>query len=269
MSRLEQCMEAAEDTSARHDIVFVIPFISRHAAKDFARSSALLGETLSALRKQKWCSFAIIVVSNDLPECPMDGVVFVQSDVVIVKSDRPGSYHVDKERRVAIGLARAAALAPRYVMCVDADDIVSPFLGWFLKRFERDMVALRTGWIYAPVDRIAYPSLRFYGVCGTSLAFRPDAGPIPPMGYDFGEIGHEALLARYWTVSGHKQDPRRIAETHGLSFGQLYWPLAYYRVWAGSLSSVDRRLSSQDGILGLLKRLLFPLVDARVRNLTR
>lgn len=269
MTQIEQTDRSNHLAAPSCDVVFVIPFISRHAARDFSHSSALLGQTLSALRKQRWCRFEIIVVSNDVPECSMDGVVFVRSDVLIVNPHRRGSYQVDKERKVGIGLAEAAALGPKYIMCVDADDVVSPFLGWRLKRSRCDVIALRAGWIYGPEAGVGYLSLRFYAMCGTSLAFRPTVVPIPPIGYDFAAVGHNRLLEAYWTVSGHKQDPRRIAKEQGLSFAQIYWPLAYYRVWAGSLSSNSRRLFGKSFFINFLKRILFPVIDSRVRRLTR
>lgn len=230
------------------DLAFVIPFVSEYSAKDYTRSVHYLDLTLQALRRQNSVRAMTYLVSNDLPSCDMSGVCFVKSDIHIINPDRPGSYQVDKERKLTLGIGAAAEVHPTYIMCVDGDDILFPSTGRRILSSGTDIVSLQTGWIYNQESRAAYISPRFFKICGTSLAFRSSAATLPTAQFDFEGWRHNKLIEAYWTVSGHKQDPKAIAARHRLSYSSIKLPVGVYRVWPSSLSAPGRKLWSMTAI---------------------
>jgi hypothetical protein len=209
----------------------------------------------------------IYLVSNDLPGCDMSGVRFVRSDIKIINPDRPGSYQVDKERKLTLGIGAAAEAHPTYIMCVDGDDILFPSTGQRILSSGTDIVALQTGWIYNQESRTAYISPRFFKVCGTSLAFRSTATILPAAQFDFEDWRHGELIESYWTVSGHKQDPKAIAMQHRLSYSSIKLPVGVYRVWPSSLSARNRRLRSMTTISQSLAQVSGRLLERRMARL--
>jgi hypothetical protein len=206
------------------------------------------------------------VVSNDEPECNLAGATFIRSDVNIVNPSRPGSYQVDKERKLALGLAHAAEFNADYVFCLDADDILSPGLSRAILRADRDLVVLRSGWIFDTQLRTAYVTPNFHRMCGSSLAFRPSLSGVPKMIPDFSAVGHEELKEEFWSISGHKQDPHLISQKNDFSLGELFAPLAYYRIWNGSLSSASRVAKRRTVAHSTIMRVLYSAISSRVEE---
>jgi len=153
------------------DVLFLVPFISRAYASDYERACRLLDETLKSLRGQVGCVTSVLVVSNDRPPCDIADHEFLETQIDVVKPERPGSYHVDKERKLALGLVKARSFEPRYVMCVDADDLVHPRLASAILRARSDLVVMKSGFIFNSDIQQAYITPNFFKICGTSLAF--------------------------------------------------------------------------------------------------
>lgn len=257
-------MQSAQPSS---EIVFVIPFISKSAAREkYDHACELLGETLNSIRRQHRKNFSVVLVSNDRPAIDLRGIDFVCSNTRAVRPDNPASYQVDKEVKLGIGLIKAQEYQPKYIIPFDADDLLSPNFTIALAACSADVVVLKSGFISDFSKGLAYPTPNFYKICGSPVAFSPFVPGMPTKSLMDRPINHSVQKEELWTINGHKQDILATAHKMNLSVAFLRRPHVFYRVWSESLSSSGRRLRLSERRLWLIFRLIYLVACRPVRR---
>jgi hypothetical protein len=216
---------------------FVIPL--RHPAS--SRNWAIVVERLTeTLRSVHACAaggkaFTVLVVNREaeipaLPETvtvvrvgyPPPPVSVFYGEVE--DSVRKEALHTDKGLKVAAGMIRARDLGARYVMAVDADDVVSSRLpdfvaaragepGWYVTR----------GWLLPVGSRVGLLLKDFDQWCGTCMITRID---LLRLGSDPEEM--DPAIIRRWF--GHHRDLVPDLRAQGYEIRPVPFPAAIYRI---------------------------------------
>jgi len=182
-------------------MAFVIPFRSKASSDNWRYHSALLNRTIKSISNQLNSDFRIIVVYSDYPENKIDSEFIIwlhfpypflkvqnitdyeSHAKKYLKTDRDVEFSMDKGRKSIFGSRHAKGLDCNYIMCVDADDLVSNKIsefvadnngtncpGWYVDK----------GYVYIENKNLLfhYPK-KFYNFCGSSYIVRSDLVSIP------------------------------------------------------------------------------------------
>lgn len=174
-------------------LTFVVPLRSPAASRNWANVLERLHETACSIEQA--CAEAddigAVVVANreaelgNLPECfDVVRVDLAPPAVSVFKGDAPEAerkeaFCWDKGYKVAKGMAHAKSLGSRFVMSVDADDLVSTSLG-DLARSEPDSHGwyIDKGWLLPVGSHWGIVLGDFHNWCGTSAMVRTDLLPL-------------------------------------------------------------------------------------------
>ena len=178
-------------------VSFVVPLLPRARSTDFARDLGHLRATLRSLANQSHGDFDVTVVAHAGADGPRDGAELGEPAAILrragrfallrtaepVPPDTPGQRMLDKLRKTHRGLLAAAGRGSRYVMPVDADDLVHRDLVRTVARDRpRHGFKLTRGYGLLRGDGrrgrlFAVPEL--HRVCGTSLVVDFETAGVP------------------------------------------------------------------------------------------
>lgn len=134
-------------------LYFVIPLMSKKAAKDWGMVSTLFNRTLWSCYNQTDPDFKIIVACHEIPELTKnydDRVEFIQvteKECPIPKTQ--DEKMIDKGYKTHTLAIRLRELGGGYTMMVDADDLVSCHLAEFInKHLDKNGFYVKTGYVY-------------------------------------------------------------------------------------------------------------------------
>jgi hypothetical protein len=143
---------------------FVIPFKAKEKSKDWARDCALLKRTIQSILNQQDPSFKCYVIYSDMPPDPItDGKIiwihfpfpFVEIEQMIdkdkLKNNTQAHFFFDQGKRILYGCNFAKKDGCKYIMAVDADDLVSNRIAGFvndLKSSENVGCYVNKGYMY-------------------------------------------------------------------------------------------------------------------------
>ena len=170
-------MQFAEPIS----VSFIIPFASRAYAKDWNLACKHLKQTVQSILNSEDKRLAILVVGNERPEAalpPDDRVHFISAPVCreLGKLRDTVTMVRDQISKMEIGWEFVQKHLPsRYVMRMDADDLLSRKVVGFLANEDKPGYRVSDGWIWNSGDRwFIEKTERFDLLCGSSNIFRFD-----------------------------------------------------------------------------------------------
>lgn len=240
-------------------LCFVLALKSKTVSQDWQRVSQLFETTLQSAYQQTDADFHIIAVCHEIP--PLTAAYDQRVELIQVDFPPPSDptnrqlTMQDKWNKIAVGLVRAGALNPDFVMIMDADDLVSRHLAAYVNRHKDE-----NGWIFTRGYQYQYGS-RWISVddqfnCGTNAIVNGKLIRFPTSLHT-DEIAQCVVLTH-----GHTAIAQRLAELHTplqpLPFAGAVYVCAHGDNWT---DFSDRR--SWHGIRYLLGGL------RRLRPLTR
>jgi hypothetical protein len=253
-------------------VTFIIPFGSRLFAKDWKSACFYLKQTILSILNNDNPNLAVVIVGNDFPEgsIPNDfRVHFTSIAAQTVNSDQVRNTAVmvrDQMTKMQEGWEYAKTHLPsKYVMRMDADDLLSRKVVGFLATENKPGFRVSDGWIWNSGDRwLIERTERFDLLCGSSNIFRSD---VADKTFDIGQLLEsvpEHILAaipdlkctlitnRFHAYAG------KAMELCGLQIDRLPFGAAVYRV--GNVNSEMQRTVQSHSVrflLGRIRRLRF------------
>jgi glycosyltransferase involved in cell wall biosynthesis len=154
---------------------FIIPLKNQELCNSWIRTGALLQRSLNSISQQTSNNFRIIIVANALPEN-----VNLPSNCIFLKTyfNTPENNidykDCDKSIRIFYALTLARTIGAKFIMPVDADDVVSNKIVEFVELQPENINGwqVNSGYIYKEGSNIIYLRYKkFFEICGTSAIF--------------------------------------------------------------------------------------------------
>ena len=161
-------------------IGIVIPLKAKRMSADWQMTEALLRQTLASVSRQSCQAFRVLIVCHEIPDVGPKQARWTLPPIGIAGAPfSPPSERVafqmrqDKERKVAIGIARLLREGCDWIMKLDADDLLAQETCKFIEESGTDAVIFRKGIVRLSESKwhLLEPS-NFHRVCGTCFAFR-------------------------------------------------------------------------------------------------
>jgi hypothetical protein len=249
----------------------IIPFASRAYAKNWNLACLHLKQTVLSILNSQDHRLAVVVVGNDHPgeALPLDDRIhFIAaklfSDLETVRDT--ATMVRDQVTKMEIGWEYVQKhLSCRYVMRMDADDLISRKVVGFLSNEDKPGYRVSDGWIWNSGDRwLIEKTERFDLLCGSSNVFRFDvAGKVLDINRLLETVPDHILAAipdlkctlitnRFHAYAG------KAMELCGLQIDRLPFGAAVYRV--GNVNSEMQRTVQSHSVrflLGRIRRLRF------------
>lgn len=200
-------------------IVFIIPFISKKASKDWNLASQLLQGTLDSLANQSESDYRAIVCCHEIPEIKFKGdekhLEFLQMDYSPSDDFFVGKPRRDRWWKCCAGLRSLSGHDFRYCMAIDADDRIHQNMTAFLNQ--------QTGidaWVVNKGYQVDYTSSRLMKcknlsqICGSTVILSPQAARVPKP-----EIPYD-LIECFWCAASH-DGVEEYCETNNFTLQQL------------------------------------------------
>lgn len=233
-------------------ITFIIPLRHPASSKNWQNVVARLTETLtSAANACREGNARCILVANEeatLPPLPsavdLLRVAIPPPAVSVFRgeaddNERRRAVWLDKGLKVAAGAIRARAAGSRYVMSVDADDLVSNRIPSFVAQHAGEPGwYVRTGWLLPVGGRIGALLPDFHNWCGTYAIVRTD---LLPLADRLETMDPETV--RLWF--GHHRELIPALASHESPLAPLPFPGAIYRIGHGDGNFQRQSLASE------------------------
>jgi hypothetical protein len=169
-------------------VVFLIPFASRQVRGNWSTACKYLQQTIRSIRNSASENYRVVVAANEEPEFEME----FDSRIHLILSDQPFPSHPNY--RAALRLDKLAKIdaawryaksnwQPKYVMKLDADDLISSRLvAWLDEAGTEAGYLIKHGWLWRSGARYLIQRTEYLDrVCGSCLIIRSDladlAGP--------------------------------------------------------------------------------------------
>ena len=234
-------------------ITFAIPLVGKDRAEDWDNTCARLSDTLRSVRSQDHGRVEVIVCGQDRPDGfpASEGERFLpvpHFEAAAGRSDRR-----DKMRAIARDMARQGGF--RYVVTLDADDIVHPGLCRFVAQDNNGRgYLIDKGYIIGPAGRVALldpvaKPFAFWDFCGSCAILAVD-------------LDRQALPAWYLgQFASRHHEFRAIAAAHGYPLDTVPFPAALYIFDHGTNASI--RYGRAGGKWSYLRDHALPAAEAR------
>jgi hypothetical protein len=165
----------------RPSVAFVIPFASRRTKSKWDIACAHLRQTLKSVRNSTSKSYCVVVASHETPDFNFESdstccflsvnhAIPLHEDVIV-------SGRLDKLTKIAAAWKYAKSRwNPRYVMKLDADDLISARLVQWLENFgDQPGYLIKHGWVWRSGSRYVLHSTEYLDrVCASCLVVRSD-----------------------------------------------------------------------------------------------
>lgn len=252
-------------------VSFIIPFASRAYAKNWDLACLHLNQTLKSILQSEDDRLSVIVVGNDHPgnSLPSDPRVhFTNAPLTVDIGNLRDTATMVKDQitKMQIGWEYVQKHLPaKYVMRMDADDLLSRKVVGFLATENSPGYRVSDGWIWNSGDRwLIEKTERFDLLCGSSNVFRFDVAGHPvdiqkvcdPLPWHvkvaIPDLKSTLITNRFHAFAG------KAMELNGLEIEQIPFQAAVYRV--GNLNSEMQRTVKSHSLrffLGRVRRLRF------------
>jgi hypothetical protein len=164
----------------RPSVAFVIPFASRRTKSKWDIACAHLRQTLKSVRNSTSKSYCVVVAGHETPDFNFESdstswlsvnhAIPLHEDVIV-------SGRLDKLAKIAAAWKHAKSRwNPRYVMKLDADDLISARLVQWLENFgDQPGYLIKHGWVWRSGSRYVLHSTEYLDrVCASCLVVRSD-----------------------------------------------------------------------------------------------
>jgi len=165
----------------RPTLAFIIPFASRKVKSHWNVACGHLRQTLRSIQNSSSGNYRVIVAGHEPPEFDVsfDSRFHFLSLNHPTPSDHnyPPAFVLDKLTKVAAAWNYAKPTwNPKYVMKLDADDLVSSKLvGWLDNADEEAGYLIRHGWVWRSGSRYLLQRTEYFDrTCGSCLIIRND-----------------------------------------------------------------------------------------------
>jgi len=247
---------------------FVVPLRSKSSSNNWAYHSELVFRTLTSICNQTSKDFIVIVVYTDYPERMVenDKVIYLKypypflisheitdagCDTLRYFPKRNLEILMDQARRTMVGCKCAIDRGCKYLMEVDADDLVSNKIAAFVERASNITPPgwfINKGFVYIEGSKIIYRYTKLNLICGSTHIVRADLLNIP----DFSSKNY----LDYNFFSSHSWIRIRLrtykeVEIQPLPFGGIIYVLN-----PGSWTNISRKFQST-GVKKWAKLLLY------------
>jgi hypothetical protein len=200
-------------------IGIVIPLKARVMSADWQLTEALLRQTLASVSRQGCQQLRVFIVCHELPnivprqQCWSLPTIALTEAPFAPPSDRTALLmREDKERKVAIGVARALHDGCDWIMKLDADDLIARESCAFIENSSSDAVVFRKGIISFSKSNWHYlESNSFHRICGSCFAFRRH------LILDVAGGGASHSLSQFFVSDHHEQVVEKCLE-HSVTF---------------------------------------------------
>jgi len=137
-------------------VCFVMALKSEAVSRVWSRVSMLCEAAVQSAWRQTDRDIRIILVCHEKPDFRStfdDRLEIIRVDFAVPVAD-PKAAMLDKWKKLAVGMVRAGALSPDFVMNMDADDLVSNRIAAWARAHPRSNGAvIRRGYVYRPGSR--------------------------------------------------------------------------------------------------------------------
>jgi hypothetical protein len=164
----------------RPSVAFVIPFAPRRTKSKWDIACAHLRQTLKSVRNSTSKSYCVVVAGHETPDFNFESdstswlsvnhAIPLHEDVIV-------SGRLDKLAKIAAAWKYAKSRwNPRYVMKLDADDLISARLVQWLENFgDQPGYLIKHGWVWRSGSRYVLHSTEYLDrVCASCLVVRSD-----------------------------------------------------------------------------------------------
>jgi hypothetical protein len=165
----------------RPSVAFLIPFASRRTKSKWDIACAHLRQTLKSVRNSTSKSYCVVVAGHEAPDFNLESdstcwflsvkhAIPLHEDVIV-------SGRLDKLAKIAAAWKYAKSKwNPRYVMKLDADDLISARLVQWLENFgDGPGYLIKHGWVWRSGSRYVLHSTEYLDrVCASCLVVRSD-----------------------------------------------------------------------------------------------
>jgi len=165
----------------RPTLAFIIPFASRRVKSHWTKACGHLRQTLRSIQNSSSGNYRVIVAGHEPPEFDVsfDSRFHFLSLNHPTPSDHnyPPAFVLDKLTKVAAAWNYAKPTwNPKYVMKLDADDLVSSKLvEWLDNADEKAGYLIRHGWVWRSGSRYLLQRTEYFDrTCGSCLIIRND-----------------------------------------------------------------------------------------------
>ena len=169
------------NTCGRPRVAFLIPFASRRTKSRWDIACAHLRQTLKSVQNSTGESYCVVVAGHESPDFSVETnnkVCFVPVDHDIPQhQDAVISGRLDKLAKIGAAWNHARSRwNPRYLMKLDADDLISARLVQWLENFGREPgYLIEHGWVWRSGARYLLQSTEYLDrVCASCLIVRSD-----------------------------------------------------------------------------------------------
>ena len=165
----------------RPTLAFLIPFASRRVKSKWNIACAHLRQTLRSIQNSSSGNYRVVVAGHELPEFD----VSFDSRFHFLSLNHPTPS--DRNYTPALGLDKLTKIAaawnyakptwnPKYVMKLDADDLVSSkLIGWLDNANDEAGYLIRHGWAWRSGSRYLLQRTEYFDqICGSCLIIRSD-----------------------------------------------------------------------------------------------
>jgi len=164
----------------RPAVAFLIPFASRRTKSRWDMACAHLRQTLSSVRNSTSKNYRVVVAGHEAPDFNFesDSTSWLSVNYAIpLHDDVVVSGRLDKLAKIAAAWNYAKSRwNPRYLMKLDADDLISARLVQWLENFgDQPGYLIKHGWVWRSGTRYILHSTEYLDrVCASCLVVRSD-----------------------------------------------------------------------------------------------
>lgn len=244
-------------------VVFLIPFASRKVRANWSTACRYLQQTIRSIRNSASQNYVVVVAANEEPEAEIG----FDSKVHFLSVNHPFPSHhfprvagrLDKLAKIDAAWRYAKSTwKPKYVMKLDADDLISSQLvGWLDDNGTEAGYLIRHGWLWrSGATYLIQRTENLDRVCASCLIIRTDmsdlAGPFltEAEGVELGPAGSSfAMRDHHSLVPGSGTTTLLLNDTHqryaaqfsylGHTLPTLPFNAIVYRVSSDSLASAS------------------------------
>jgi hypothetical protein len=250
-------------------ITFIVPFRPKKTSNNWELHSKQLNRTLRSICAQINKEFQVIVVYTELPlfQFEHENLRYIRLPNYEVTLDELGDeemnrFAVDHARRVMWGVTNCLSTPTKYIMSVDADDLVSNRISFYLSKLSNDIpgFVVKKGYVCLGNSKYLYKESNFNLINGSSHIVKYDLIEIP--NWDLKTYSH--IDFNLFTAHGWLED--RLRKQMGVILQELPFRAVMYMLNEASHSNEVNNsitLYRKNGIKKYIKFL------TRARKLTK
>ena len=167
---------------------FIVPVKSAQVSSDWEAFSRLFERTLRSICNQKNGNFRVVVACQEIPNIQFEDerVEFLVVDFpppTLVKDDWEQNRQLkegDKANKILVAYKKAIEYNPKYIMVVDADDLISNKIVDFALKSEGDVPGwyIKKGYYHKEGTKYLFLNRKaFNKFCGSCIIIRQDLFP--------------------------------------------------------------------------------------------